>query len=77
MSDTEIIEHVVAVKHREWTAQMFAFMLARPDVLPTGDLGIQKHSKVFHLRPPKENGEAGKVLPNGSLLLPLAHLDSN
>ncbi len=53
MSDTEIIEHVVAVKGiGEWTAQMFLmFTLARPDVLPTGDLGIQKaFQKVFHLR---------------------------
>lgn len=53
MSDTEIIEHVVAVKGiGEWTAQMFLmFTLARPDVLPTGDLGIQKgFQKLFALR---------------------------
>jgi DNA-3-methyladenine glycosylase II len=53
MSDEEIIEHVTAVKGiGEWTAQMFLmFTLGRPDVLPTGDLGIQKaFQKVFNLR---------------------------
>ncbi len=53
MTDTEIIEHVTAVKGiGEWTAQMFLmFTLARPDVLPTGDLGIQKaFQKLFKLR---------------------------
>ncbi len=53
MSDAEIIEHVTAVKGiGEWTAQMFLmFTLARPDVLPTGDLGIQKaFQRVFKLR---------------------------
>ncbi len=53
MSDAEIIAHVTAVKGiGEWTAQMFLmFTLARPDVLPTGDLGIQKAmQKLFNLR---------------------------
>ncbi len=53
MSDAEIIEHVTAVKGiGEWTAHMFLmFTLARPDVLPTGDLGIQKaFQKLFKLR---------------------------
>ena len=53
MSDAEIVEHVVAVKGiGEWTAQMFLmFTLNRPDVLPTGDLGIQKgFQKLFGLR---------------------------
>lgn len=53
MSDVEIVEHVVAVKGiGEWTAQMFLmFTLGRPDVLPTGDLGIQKaFQKIFGLR---------------------------
>src|SRR3990167_3708306 len=53
MSDAEIIEHVVRVKGiGEWTAQMFLmFTLNRPDVLPTGDLGIQKgFQKLFTLR---------------------------
>jgi len=53
MTDTEIIEHVTAVKGiGDWTAHMFLmFTLARPDVLPTGDLGIQKgFQKLFNLR---------------------------
>jgi len=53
MPDAEIIEHVVRVKGiGEWTAQMFLmFTLNRPDVLPTGDLGIQKgFQKLFCLR---------------------------
>lgn len=52
MSDAEIILHVTAVKGiGEWTAQMFLmFTLGRPDVLPTGDLGIQKaFQKIFKL----------------------------
>lgn len=53
MNDAEIIAHVSAVKGiGEWTAQMFLmFTLGRPDVLPTGDLGIQKaFQRVFKLR---------------------------
>jgi DNA-3-methyladenine glycosylase II len=53
MSDVEIIEHVTAVKGiGTWTAHMFLmFTLHRPDVLPTGDLGIQKaFQKVFKLK---------------------------
>jgi DNA-3-methyladenine glycosylase II len=44
MSSAEIIEHLTAVKGvGEWTAQMvLIFTLHRPDILPTGDLGIQK-----------------------------------
>ncbi len=53
MTDEEIIEHVTAVKGiGEWTAHIFLmFTLGRPDVLPTGDLGIQKgFQKLFKLR---------------------------
>lgn len=53
MSDAEIVAHVTAVKGiGQWTAHMFLmFTLGRPDVLPTGDLGIQKgFQKVFALR---------------------------
>jgi len=53
MSDAEITEHVVAVKGiGEWTAQMFLmFTLHRPDILPTGDLAIQKSmQRLFKLR---------------------------
>jgi len=49
MSDDDIREHLVSVKGiGRWTADMFLmFTLYRPDVLPTGDLGIQKGFKVF------------------------------
>lgn len=43
-SDEEVIEAIMAVKgFGRWSAQMFLmFCLHRPDVLPTGDLGIVK-----------------------------------
>lgn len=53
MSDDELRAHVVAVKGiGRWTADMFLmFTLHRPDVLPTGDLGIQKGmQKLFKLK---------------------------
>lgn len=53
MTDAEIVAHLTAVKGVGlWTAQMFLmFTLGRPDVLPTGDLAIQKaFKKVFNLR---------------------------
>jgi DNA-3-methyladenine glycosylase II len=42
-SDDEVIEHLTAVKGiGVWTAHMFLiFALRRPNVLPTGDLGIR------------------------------------
>jgi DNA-3-methyladenine glycosylase II len=44
LSDEEVIAELVAVKGLGlWTAQMFLmFHLDRPDVLPTGDLGIRR-----------------------------------
>lgn len=44
LTDDEVIEAIIAVKgFGRWTAQMFLmFSLHRPDVLPTGDLGIVK-----------------------------------
>ena len=43
-SDEEVIDAIMAVKgFGRWSAQMFLmFCLHRPDVLPTGDLGIVK-----------------------------------
>jgi DNA-3-methyladenine glycosylase II len=43
-SDEEVIFALTQVKGiGVWTAQMFLiFALARPDVLPTGDLGVRK-----------------------------------
>lgn len=48
LSDDDVIEAIVAVKgFGRWTAQMFLmFCLHRPDVLPTGDLGIVKGFQI-------------------------------
>lgn len=50
MTNDEIIEHLVQVKGiGVWTAHMFLiFTLQRPDVLPTGDLGIQKGFQIVY-----------------------------
>jgi DNA-3-methyladenine glycosylase II len=47
MSDNDVIEHLTAVKGiGVWTAHMFLmFTLRRPNVLPTGDLGIRNAIK--------------------------------
>ena len=61
MTDTEIREHLVRVKGiGVWTADMFLmFTLHRPDVLPTGDLGIQKgFKKLFKF---KQSPDARKM----------------
>ena len=50
LSDEEVIEEIVAVRgFGEWSAQMFLmFFLERPDVLPTGDLGIRKAVQIHY-----------------------------
>ncbi|OGC88453.1 hypothetical protein A2419_01785 [Candidatus Adlerbacteria bacterium RIFOXYC1_FULL_48_26] len=50
MTNEEVIVHVTAVKGiGVWTAHMFLmFTLGRLDVLPTGDLGIQKGFQVLY-----------------------------
>ena len=53
MTNEEISEHLIQVKGiGQWTADMFLiFTLGRLDVLPVGDLGIQKGFKYhFNLR---------------------------
>ncbi|MDE1925528.1 MAG: DNA-3-methyladenine glycosylase 2 family protein [Patescibacteria group bacterium] len=53
MKSKEIIEHLTAVKGvGVWTAHMvLIFTLGRPDILPTGDLGIKKgFQSVFGLQ---------------------------
>jgi len=60
MPDEEVIKHLTQVKGvGVWTAQMFLiFTLKRPDVLPTGDYGIQaamkKHYRKRKMPKPKE-----------------------
>jgi len=58
--DEEVIEHLTQVKGiGVWTAHMFLiFSLRRPNVLPTGDYGVQvavkKHYKKRKLPKPKD-----------------------
>jgi DNA-3-methyladenine glycosylase II len=60
LTDTEVIERVTAVKGLgEWSAHMFLmFHLGRPDVLPTGDLGVRAGMRITYgldvLPTPKE-----------------------
>jgi DNA-3-methyladenine glycosylase II len=60
MSDEEVIEHLTQVKGvGVWTAHMFLmFTLRRPDVLPTGDYGVQaamkKHYRKRKMPKPKD-----------------------
>jgi DNA-3-methyladenine glycosylase II len=50
MSNEEIIEHLIRVKGiGVWTAHMFLMStMGRPDILPTGDLGIRKGFQVVY-----------------------------
>lgn len=50
MSDEEITEHLTGVHGiGRWTAQMYLmFSLGRPDVLPTGDLGVRKAVRLAY-----------------------------
>ena len=53
MTNEEVVEHLTQVKGiGEWTAHMFLiFTLNRPDVFPTGDLGVRKgFQKLYGLR---------------------------
>jgi DNA-3-methyladenine glycosylase II len=50
LSDDEVIEELTAIKGiGVWTAHMFLiFSLGRPDVLPTGDLGVRRGAQLAH-----------------------------
>ncbi|EKE06329.1 MAG: DNA-3-methyladenine glycosylase II [uncultured bacterium] len=52
LEDNEVIEQLVQVKGiGRWTAEMFLmFSLARPDILPTADLGINKALKNLKIK---------------------------
>jgi DNA-3-methyladenine glycosylase II len=60
LSDEDVIQHLTQVKGvGVWTAHMFLmFSLRRPNVLPTGDYGVQvavkKHYKKRKLPKPKD-----------------------
>jgi len=66
MSDADVIAHLTRVKGVGlWTAQMFLmFSLRRPDVLPTGDYGIQmsirKHYRKRKMPKPAEMEKIAK-----------------
>jgi DNA-3-methyladenine glycosylase II len=67
LSDEEVIKHLTQVKGiGVWTAHMFLmFSLRRPNVLPTGDYGIQmaikKHYKKRKLPKPKDMEKVARV----------------
>lgn len=50
LSDDDVVAEITAVRgFGVWSAQMFLiFFLERPDVLPTGDLGIRKAAQVAY-----------------------------
>lgn len=66
MTDDEVIKHLTQVKGvGVWTAHMFLmFTLRRPNVLPTGDYGIQmairKHYKKRKLPKPEQMDKIAK-----------------
>lgn len=67
LTDEKVIEHLTQVKGvGVWTAHMFLmFSLRRPNVLPTGDYGVQvairKHYKKRKLPKPKDMEKIAKA----------------
>ena len=67
MPDEDVIQHLTQVKGiGVWTAHMFLiFSLRRPNVLPTGDYGVQvavkKHYKKRKLPKPKDMEKIARV----------------
>jgi len=67
MTDDEVIKHLTQVKGvGVWTAHMFLmFTLRRPDVLPTGDYGIQaamkRHYKKRKMPKPEQMEKIAKA----------------
>jgi DNA-3-methyladenine glycosylase II len=67
MTDEEVVEHLTQVKGiGVWTAHMFLiFALRRPDVLPTGDLGIRMAiQKAWNLPELPKPPEVEKIAAN-------------
>jgi len=66
LSDEEVIAEITAVRGLgAWSAQVFCmFFLERPDVLPTGDLGIRRAVEIEYgldaMPPPKEVERMGE-----------------
>jgi len=67
LSDDDIVKQLVSIKGvGPWTAKMFLmFTLARPDVFPIGDLGVQKGVQQFFkldtLPTPKEMEQRSQI----------------
>ncbi|MGH9177993.1 MAG: DNA-3-methyladenine glycosylase family protein [Acidimicrobiales bacterium] len=64
LSDEAIVQRLVAVRGvGPWTAQMFLiFQLARPDVWPTGDLGVRVgYGRIHGLAAPPTPAELGRI----------------
>jgi len=64
LDDAAVIEHLTQVKGvGVWTAHMFLiFALRRPDVLPTGDLGIRNAiHRAYRLRQPPKPEKIEKI----------------
>ncbi len=63
LSDAEIIARLSSVRGvGEWTAQMFLlFTLARPDIWPTGDLGVRKGWAIACARCADEDAAIGAL----------------
>ena len=67
LSDQEVIDHLTQVKGiGVWTAHMFLmFSLGRPNVLPTGDYGVQvalkKHYRKRKLPKPKDMAKIARA----------------
>ncbi len=62
--DEEIITHLTAVRGiGRWTAQMFLmFQLQRPNVLPTGDVGLNRAmQRLYHLEGPPSPDEIERL----------------
>lgn len=60
LEDEAVVERLVAVRGiGRWTAQMFLmFQLRRPDVWPTGDLGVRNgYARIFALDEPPAPAE--------------------
>jgi DNA-3-methyladenine glycosylase II len=67
LADEEVIAEITAVRgFGLWSAQVFCmFFLERPDILPTGDLGIRRAVEIQYgldeIPPPKEVERIGEA----------------
>ena len=67
LPDEEVIEHLIQVKGiGVWTAHMFLmFSLRRPNVLPTGDYGVQMAMFKHYLEVRRTNAASGRSAKKG------------